>query len=157
MINTNTPMGYHIGCATNTNDRFRASSGGVGTSIIRYLLSLPDYGTSITFTFDVTSCMYVPKLIYSEDDINICGSIYQDIDLIKFVKENIQHIQGGMVITSAPCQVVGIRQLLNRNNIKNFILSFCCSGQTTIEGTWQYYHFLGIKKDDIINLAVLLP
>ena len=152
MINTNTPMGYHIGCATNTNDRFRASSGGVGTSIIRYLLSLPDYGTSITFTFDVTSCMYVPKLIYSEDDINICGSIYQDIDLIKFVKENIQHIQGGMVITCAPCQVVGIRQLLNRNNIKNFILSFCCSGQTTIEGTWQYYHFLGIKKDDIINM-----
>lgn len=40
MINTNTPMGYHIGCATNTNDRFRASSGGRSWNIYNTIFTL---------------------------------------------------------------------------------------------------------------------
>lgn len=143
---------YYIGYSKNSNDRFRASSGGIGTALMRHLLSLPEYGTGLTFIFDKELCMYVPKLIFSEKDINVCGSIYQDIDLVRFIKENIKDIKGGIVLSCGPCQVAPIRTLLKRNRIDCFIISYACSGQTTIEGTWCYYKFLGINKEDVINM-----
>ena len=51
-----------------------------------------------------------------------------------------------------PCQVQGIRSVLDRNNINNFIISFCCSGQTTLEGTWLCYRYMGIDKSQVINM-----
>lgn len=149
MLRTNE---YYLGYSKNPDDRFRASSGGVGTALMRHLLSLPEYGTGITFVFDKEQCMYVPKLIFSEKDINVCGSVYQDIDLVKFVKDNIKNIKSGIVLSCAPCQIVPIRSLLKRSGINNFIISYACSGQTTIEGTWCYYKFLGVDKEDVVNM-----
>lgn len=143
---------YYIAYSKNGDDRFRASSGGIGTAVTKFLLSNEEFCTSITFVFDVDLCMYVPKLIYSENEINICGSVYQDIDLIRFIRENIEKIKGGIVLTCAPCQVTPIRSLLNRRNIKNFIISYSCSGQTSIDGTWCYYRFLKINKRDVTNI-----
>lgn len=143
---------YYIGYATDYQIRYASSSGGVGTAITQYLLSLPEYGTGVTFVFDRESCMYVPKLIYSAEDINICGSIYQDINLIEFIRSNIDNIRAGIVLTCAPCHVTAIRQLLNQYKIKNFIMSFSCSGQTTIEGTWCFYRFIGVKKEDVLHM-----
>ena len=143
---------YYIGYTTNYKTRYASSSGGIGTAITQYLLSLPEYDTSITFVFDNKRCMYVPKLIYTAEDINVCGSIYQDINLLEFIRDNIEYIKKGIVLTCAPCQVTVIRQLLKRNNIKNFILSFSCSGQTTIEGTWYFYRFIGLKKEDVLYM-----
>ncbi len=140
---------YYIGFSKNTDDRFKASSGGVGTAVMRYLLSQQKFGTGLTFVFDNSLCMYVPKLIFSEKDINVCGSVYQDIDLIGFIKKNIDKIKEGIVLSCEPCQVAPIRAILNRKGIRNFIISFCCSGQTTIEGTWCYYKFLGIDKKNV--------
>lgn len=140
---------YYIGHATDIDIRTKASSGGIGTAITKYLLSLPDYNTSVTFVFDSSKCMYVPKLIHTGEEINVCGSIYQDIDVVNFVRKNITEVKGGMVVTCPPCQVMAMRQLLKRNDIECFILSYCCSGQTTVEGTWCYYKFLGIEKSDI--------
>lgn len=143
---------YYIGFSKNADDRFKASSGGVGTAVMRHLLSQQEFGTGLTFVFDAALCMYVPKLIYSEKDINVCGSVYQDMNLVGFIKENIDKIKEGIVLSCEPCQVVPIRALLNRNGIRSFIISFCCSGQTTIEGTWCYYKLLGIDKKDVLNL-----
>lgn len=140
---------YYIGFSKNTDDRFKASSGGVGTAVMRYLLSQQEFGTGLTFVFDNSLCIYVPKLIFSEKDINVCGSVYQDIDLIGFIKKNIDKIKEGIVLSCEPCQVAPIRAILNRKGIRNFIISFCCSGQTTIEGTWCYYKFLGIDKKNV--------
>lgn len=143
---------YYIGHATDNQIRYASSSGGVGTAITKYLFSLPEYGTSITFVFDQRACMYIPKMIYSANEINICGSIYQDINLIEFIRNNINNIKEGIVLTCAPCHVTAIRQLLNKHKIKNFILSFSCSGQTTVEGTWCFYRFIGIKKEDVLHM-----
>ena len=143
---------YYIGFSKNADDRFKASSGGVGTAIMRYLLSQPEYGTGITFVFDANLCMYVPKMIYSEKEINVCGSVYQDIDLLRFFKDNLENIKGGIVLSCGPCQVAPIRAMLSRKGIKNFIISYCCSGQTTVQGTLCYYKFLGINKDDVVNM-----
>lgn len=143
---------FYIGHTINKEDRSKDSSGGIGTLITKYLLTQEEYKTTITFVFNQKQCMYLPKLIYSSDEINICGSVYQDIDIFKFIKENLNKIKGGIIVTSPPCQITSIKQLLNKNNIKHFIISYCCSGQTTIEGTWCYYRFLGIRKENIINM-----
>lgn len=143
---------YYIGHTSDEEDRWKASSGGIGTAITRYLLSQPEYGTSVTFRFNQEKCMYEPVLIYKASDINVCGSIYQEIDIPRFLKDNIDHIKGGIVVSCTPCQVTPVRQILTKNGIPHFIISFCCSGQTTIEGTWKYYELLGIRKEDVVNM-----
>jgi len=143
---------YYIGHTNNYEDRFKASSGGIGTVILRHLLSKPEFGTAVTFCFNKEKCMYEPRLIYSSDEINVCGSIYQDINLVRFISDNVEKINHGIVLVSPPCQVGAIRKILNKNGVMNFILSFCCSGQMTIDGTWRYYGLLGIDKANIINM-----
>ena len=59
-----TSLFYYIGYSTNPTIRKKASSGGIGTAITRYLLSQPEFGTSLTFIFDKNKCMYVPKIIH---------------------------------------------------------------------------------------------
>ena len=143
---------YYIGHTTDGKERHKASSGGIGSALIRYLLSLPEFGTGLTFVFNQKACHYDAKLIYSASEINVCGSVYQDIDLPKFINEHIKEIKGGMVVSCMPCQVSTIRTILNKAKIPNFIISLVCSGQTTVEGTWCFYKFLGIRKEDIINM-----
>ena len=143
---------YYIGCSTDNDIRFKSSSGGVGSTIIKFLLSQPDYGTAMTFVFNSDQCVYEPRLIYSFDEYNNCGSVYQDTDTIGFIKDNVERIKGGIVVTCMPCQVRAIRSILDSHNIKSFIISLCCSGQTTKEGTWLYYKYLGISKDDVAHL-----
>ena len=140
------PLGYFIGHVKDHEHRYKASSGGIGTMLQKYLLSTGQYGTSITFQFNTEKCMYEAQLIHSAEDVNVCGSIYQDINIAQFVHNHIEEITKRIVVSCPPCQVAVIRNLLNRKNIPCFIISFCCSGQTTIEGTWKYYELLGIKK-----------
>lgn len=143
---------FYFGYSTDTDVRFCASSGGVGTAFIKYLLNTSEFGTALTFSFNVEKCMYVPKLVYSSDEMNVCGSVYQDIDLVRFISENIKKIKNGIVVSCMPCQVKAIRAVLNRHGIKSFIISFACSGQTSVEGTWLFYKFLGVKKKNVVNM-----
>ena len=143
---------YYIGFCSDKNIRYKASSGGIGSTIIQYLLSTPDYGTSLSFYFDKEKCAYDVKLIHSFDEYNNCGSIYQDINILSFIKSNLVNIKSGIVLCCPPCQITGIRAVLTKANIKHFIVSFCCSGQTTIEGTWCYYKFLGISKESVKSM-----
>ena len=143
---------YYIGHATDPDVRHKASSGGVGTAVTRHLLEQPEYGTALTFYFDQETCQYKPKLAYKADDFNMCGSIYQDMDLPRFIRDNIKQIKEGIVVTCAPCQVGPVKSLLKRNGKKGFIISFCCSGQTTTEGTWCLYKFLGIDKQQVSHI-----
>lgn len=143
---------YYIGYSTDSILRYDSSSGGIGSALIKYLLESGLYGTSMTIVFDSSQCLYYPKLIYSFSEYNNCGSIYQDIDIIHFIKDNIDLIKNGMVITCMPCQVKAVKSILSRCNIKHFIISLCCSGQTTIQGTWYYYKLLGIKKEEVAKI-----
>ena len=143
---------FYIGHSTNDNIRYTASSGGVGTSIIKYLLDTKVYGTAMTFYFNIEDCQYHPRLIYRFSDYNNCGSVYQDTDNISFIRDNIKNIKNGIIVTSMPCQVKAIKSILGRNNSKHFIISLCCSGQTTVQGTWCYYKLLGIRKEDVYGI-----
>ena len=143
---------YFIGYSTSENIRYKSSSGGIGTAIIKYLLETETFGTAMTFEFDREGCQYVPKLIYRFPDYNNCGSIYQDTDTIGFIKQNVDKIRSGIIVTCMPCQVKAIRSFLRKNQIKYFIISLCCSGQTTKQGSWYYYKLLGIEKEDVENV-----
>lgn len=147
-----TGLKYYIGYSSDFELRGKASSGGIGTAIQKYLLSSPDYDASITFRFNRELCMYEPVLIHTPEEINVCGSVYQDIDIPRFVRNHIDEINLGAVISCPPCQVAPVRQILKKANKKSFIISYCCSGQTTIDGTWKYYELLGIKKTDVVNM-----
>lgn len=140
---------YYIGYTEDDQIRYESASGGIGTTIIKHLLESGAYGTSMTFAFDVRECKYVPQLIYNYDNYNNCGSIYQDTDTIQFIKSNIGKIRNGIILTCMPCQVKPLKNILSRNGIKYFIISLCCSGQTTIQGTWLYYKLMGIDKADV--------
>ena len=145
-------LGYFIGHVNDPEHRFKASSGGIGTMLQKYLLSTGRYGTSMTFQFNAAKCMYEAKIIHTAEEVNICGSIYQDINIANFIRDHIKEISNGIVVSCPPCQVAVIRSMLAKESIPCFIISFCCSGQTIIEGTWKYYEFLGIKKEDVINM-----
>lgn len=140
---------FFIGHSNNGKIRYQSSSGGIGTELIKYLLSTTDYNTTITFVFDKEKCGYVPKFIHRFEEMNICGSIYQDIDIVSYIRQNYVQIKDGVVITCMPCQVKTIRLFLKKKNIKNFIISFACSGQTILEGTWCYYKYMNIDKHDV--------
>ena len=143
---------YYIGHSTDNTVRHRASSGGIGTALTKYLLSTDDYGTSITFEFDTDESRYKPILIHNPDEVNIKGSIYHDVDIARFVNQNINNIKGGLVVTCPPCQVAAIKQICKKSGINAFVISYCCSGQTTIEGTWKYYELLGIDKNEVVDM-----
>ncbi len=145
-------LNYYIGYSTDDRNRYLSSSGGVGAEMIKYLMNSCEYGTSMTFIFNTDDCRYVPKLIYDFKDYNNCGSIYQDTDTIGFIKNNLKKIRNGIIVTCMPCQVSPIKSILSRNNIKHFIISLCCSGQTTVQGTWCYYRLLGLNKEDVSNI-----
>ena len=143
---------YYIGYSTDSNIRFKSSSGGIGTAVIQYLMNKLEYGTAMTFIFNKDKCKYELKLIYDFAEYNNCGSVYQDTDTIGFIRNNIDGIRNGIIITCMPCQVRPIRDILKRNNIKHFVISLCCSGQTTVQGTWCYYSLLGIHKEDVDSI-----
>ena len=145
-------LDYYIGHSTEKSIRYTSSSGGIGTAIIKYLLESNAYGTAMSFEFNPEECQYFPRLIHNYSEYNNCGSIYQDTDNIGFIRDNISNITNGIIVTCMPCQVRPIKSILERNNIKHFIISLCCSGQTTVQGTWLYYKLLGIDKNDVVYI-----
>lgn len=144
--------GYYIGRALDEELRYNATSGGIGSAITKYLLSTEDYDTALTFRFDAEKCMYVPVFVHHQEEVNVCGSVYQDIDIPQFLKQHIDEIGKGIIISAPPCQIPLVRHILKSKDINSFVISFCCSGQTTIEGTWKYYQLLGIDKKDIQSM-----
>lgn len=140
---------YYIGYSEDSSIRYNASSGGIGSAIIQYLLNSPDFGTALSFSFNEKECRYEPTLIYRFLDYHNYGSIYQDVDVVSFLKDNIKKIENGIIVTCLPCQVRAIKSILGRANIKCFVICLCCSGQTTIEGTYYYYRLLNINKKNV--------
>ena len=67
-------MKTYIGYSLDENLRWRAASGGVGSSILKYLFETKQIETAITFPFDSNSLRYIPKLIYSIDEYMPIGT-----------------------------------------------------------------------------------
>lgn len=126
-------MNCYLGHSNNSNIRYEATSGGIGTTIVKYLFDYNKIGTAISFQFGTQ--YYTPKLIYNFDDFSNIGSIYHNIDMVDFIRKSINKIEGNMVVFCLPCQVKPIRHILSRNKIKSYIIALTCSAQQTKEAT----------------------
>lgn len=142
----------YIGHACNEDIRYSSASGGITTSVIEHLFATKQIGTFLSCEFVAGKCCYEPKLIYSFEEYEMVGSVYQDMDIIGFIKEHIHKIQGRILVVCSPCLVRAVRSILKRSNIESIIIDYFCSGQTALDGTYCYYRFLGIEKADVQNI-----
>ena len=145
-------MKSYIGYSTDPDIRFKATSGGVGTSLIKWLFYKGIIETSISFDFDSNSLRYVPKMIHSFSEYSICGSIYQEIDLIGFIKSHLDEISGTFACFTLPCQTRAVRTIIERAGHEAFIIGLTCSSQQTIDATKYLLKRVGISETDVNTL-----
>ncbi|MDR3060372.1 MAG: Coenzyme F420 hydrogenase/dehydrogenase, beta subunit C-terminal domain [Prevotella sp.] len=142
----------HFAFASDRNVRYKGSSGGAGTAIINYLFDSNKIQSAVTLQYSNNLQKYEPKIVYNKFDYIQSGSVYHDINIPKYISDNIFKIKGCIAVFCPPCFVNVIRSILKREEIESIIISFACSGQTNIEGTYFYYKCLGINKEDINKL-----
>ena len=145
-------MKSYIGYSTDADIRYRATSGGVGTSLIKWMFDNGVIGTSVSFTFDAESLRYVPKMIHSFSEYAICGSIYQEIDLVGFVKSHVGEIKGAFACFTLPCQTRAVRAIVEKAGHEAIIIGLTCSSQQTIDATKYLLKRVGIGEADVTSL-----
>lgn len=138
---------YYIGYSCDSNVRYKATSGGIGTSIIKYLFDKGIINTTITFDFDKITLQYTPKLIYKYEDYKTTGSIYHEVKLVNYIRDNIKNIKGGFACFVLPCQAKAIRSILKKNGINSILIGLTCSSQQDIDATYYLLKRLNIKQE----------
>lgn len=141
-----------IGYANNEQLRYLSSSGGVITAVIKYLFDSRKIDSFLGCSYNIEKCCYEPTLIHSFEEYELVGSVYQEMDLVPYVKEHISEIKKTILIVCSPCLVKAFRSILKKNGLDSIIIDYFCSGQTTLEGTYCYYRFLGLNKSDVQNI-----
>lgn len=142
-------QGSCLAYSNNTDIRYLSTAGGYISTLIKYLFDTNEISTSVTFERD--GYTFSPKLIYSYEKYNNIGSLYQEIDMVSFLKKNINKIKGKIAITLLPCQVNAIRSLAKQNNLEVFIISLVCSAQMNLSCTQQYLKLIDVDVDEIEN------
>lgn len=135
-------------CAADEEIRYRASSGGVVSTIVRYLFEKGAIQNTITYEFDKYE-WFKPRLINSYEEYHIAGSIYHEVELIRFVKDNATDIKGKILVTCLPCQVKAVGKILEENKIEYFIVALTCSAQMSKGATRFLFNKFGIEEKDI--------
>lgn len=138
-----------IGYSTDSRTRYAATSGGVSSAIIIYLLDNGIAKSGLSFTYNKAGLKYEPKLIYKSDDYNISASIYHEIPLFSWIKNHVVEIQSPFVFTALPCQVKPIKTFLEKRNIKSYAIQLVCSSQQSYEATEYLLKRLNISKKDV--------
>lgn len=142
-------MKSYIGCSLNNDERYCATSGGVGSALLRYLFSENVVTTAISFKYNVDKLMFEPYLIYDIEDYKITSSIYHEIDLLSFLRENIGKIRGTFACFALPCQVRPIKNFLKKMGHESVIIGLTCSSQLSIDATYFLLDKLKINRGDV--------
>ena len=145
-------MKSYIGYSADADIRYKATSGGVGTSLIKWMFDNGIIGTSVSFSFDAKSLRYIPKMIHSFSEYVICGSIYQEIDLIGFIKSHLDEIKGTFACFTLPCQTRAVRAIVEKAGHEAIIIGLTCSSQQTIDATKYLLKRVGVDEADVICL-----
>lgn len=141
-----------IAHSTDTGTRHNATSGGIGSAIIYYLFNTQRIKSTISFKYQPENLEYAPYIINDINDYNVSGSIYHEISLVKFIKENISKIEPPFACFALPCQVTPILNLLEKANIKAYVFELTCSSQQSIEATQYLVKRAGISPNEILNI-----
>ena len=145
-------MNTYIGYSAEGCIRHSATSGGVGSALIKYLFEKGVIGTSISFEYNNETLEYVPKLIYRYEDYKPVGSIYHNVDIPAFVKAHINEIEGTFACFAIPCQVRAIRHHKTKVGKEAIIIGLVCSSQQTIDATYYLLKRLHIDRNEVSRI-----
>ena len=145
-------MKSYVGYSADADIRFKATSGGVGTSLIKWMFDKEIIGTSVSFDFDADSLRYVPKMIHSFSEYAICGSIYQEVDLVGFIKSHVDEITGGFACFTLPCQTRAVRAIVEKAGHEAVIIGLTCSSQQTLDATRYLLKRVGVDAANVSRL-----
>lgn len=129
--------------------RHQATSGGIGSGIIKELFNRKKINSAISYRFETNELKYIPRIITDSNSYTVSGSIYHEINLIGFIKENVGNIISPFACFSLPCQVEPIKRILEKHNIESYIIELTCSSQQSYEATEFLIKREGLKKEDI--------
>lgn len=145
MNNEYTLLGY----STNDDLRWSATSGGVCSGIIKYMLDAGMAHSALSFNFNEETLQYEPRIIYHSYDYLIASSIYHEVKIIDYIKSHIQDIREPFICTALPCQVRPLKAILSRNHIEHCIISLVCSAQQSFGATEYLFSRMGLKKNEV--------
>jgi len=135
--------------STDSLIRYNSTAGGYISILLKFLF---DTGKiDHTISFERSGIRFYPKIISSFNEYNNIGSLYQEIDIIHFIKQNLHNIKGKIAITLLPCQVNIIRSIAKQNNIDIIIISLVCSAQMKLECTQSYFDLEKIDIKEVSN------
>lgn len=153
----------YVGYSTDEAIRHKATSGGVGSALIKYLIDNKIVEYALSFKYDSDHVGYVPTLVSSFSEYNISGSIYQEMDLITSLKERLikanfdaaskggnGQISGkGIVLFSLPCQTKALRAICKKAGLDPIIIGLTCSSQQSHEATSYLLSRIGVDEKDV--------
>lgn len=129
-------------------ERYDGSSGGVVTAIARELFKQGRISSAVCFEFSGPS-LFEPRLIFNSNDYIQTGSIYHQVPLVQFLRDNLKLIRAPLFVTCLPCQITAIRRLLSRSNIECVLVSLVCSGQMNKQATYDFLRVHGIDIEQV--------
>ena len=143
-------MKTYIGYSSDPNVRFKATSGGLGSSLMKFLFDQKLIDAGVTFSYNEKLGKYEPIVIRRFEEYQFSGSIYHEIDLIGLLKEATPALHDqSIAVFALPCQVNAIRTICQRANIKVFVLGLTCSSQQDFEATRYLFRRLGVHETDV--------
>lgn len=144
-------MNCYIGYSTDPQIRYKATSGGVGSAIVKYLLDNGKCDYALSFDWDKKNLCFTPKLISDFSQYNICGSIYQEMNLIACIKKLLpEQVEGRrIVLFSLPCQTRALRTISESVGFETLIIGLTCSSQQSKEATSYLLQRIGIREKNV--------
>lgn len=138
--------------STNQSTRYHSTSGGVGSAIIQHLFKTNRIKSAVSFKFQQDTLEYVPRIVNNTNEYRVSGSIYHEISLVKFIKDNIDKIESPFACFAIPCQVAPILNILEKAGIEAYVIELTCSSQQSIEATQYLIKRSGIEPSDIQDI-----
>lgn len=141
----------YVGYSNSEDIRFKATSGGIGSSIIKYLFEQNKIDYALSFKFKKEELKYYPCLISNFNDYNICGSVYQEMDMLKFYRQKFNESLSGrrIALFTLPCQTSFVKSLAKRYGIDIFIIGLTCSSQQDFKATDYLFKRIKVKTKDV--------
>lgn len=132
--------------------RFRATSGGCGSALLRWLFDRSLIGTAVSFRYCPGQRCYQPVLIHRYEDYEVTGSVYHEVDLVAFLKTHSDEILGGFACFCLPCQARAIRQTVSEAGHAVFLMGLACSSQLSLDATGFLLRRLHVQEEDVAEI-----
>ncbi|MDY0144438.1 MAG: Coenzyme F420 hydrogenase/dehydrogenase, beta subunit C-terminal domain [Kiritimatiellia bacterium] len=142
-------MTAFLGYSVDPGLRYKGTSGGVGSALLKYLFDKGIVQTSVSFDYDAKTLQYVPRLIHAYEEYQAVGSIYHEVALVDFIRQSVGAIQGGFACFCLPCQARAIRHIIEQQHHRCILLGLTCSSQQSIAATHYLLKRLGIRAEDV--------